>query len=280
MLPEALAPASTRADAEWVARLALEAGWPQGHHRGSPGRARSPLSEGSSTGAAAVVAGGPPPEQGAASAGRLRTVTGSARRGDRYLEGNFARSSGGTAAALNLQHGPVASRTPPAPMWSGGRHRVPGFLIPARRPRVSGCSTSPPCVAGDAHPPPARLAHIRDDQGQSLAGTGTSGVTLVEALFRAREHGAASCQVEVESLVQVEAACAAGADPLLIDNQSPYAAREWTLARRLRPGIDLRPRGSTSPTCGPMPKPGPTSSPSARSPTRSGRRIGGGGGEK
>ena len=56
--------------------------------------------------------------------------------------------------------------------------------------------------------------------------------------------GRGELQVEVESLDQLEAACAAGADRLLIDNQSPGAVRDWgALARRLRPGIEIEATG-------------------------------------
>jgi len=82
---------------------------------------------------------------------------------------------------------------------------------------------------------------IKDNHWQALA---RSGVSLREALVRARQQGAASCQVEVESQGQLELACAAGAERLLIDNQSPETVREWgALARRLRPGIEIEATG-------------------------------------
>jgi nicotinate-nucleotide pyrophosphorylase (carboxylating) len=48
----------------------------------------------------------------------------------------------------------------------------------------------------------------------------------------------------VESVEQLEIACAAGATRLLIDNQSPETLLTWAaLARRLRPGIEIEATG-------------------------------------
>ena len=74
MLPEALAPASTRADAERVARLALEEDGPRDLTTGVTGAGEEPTVEGSSTGAAGSSPGstGPtrwPASWAAASAG-------------------------------------------------------------------------------------------------------------------------------------------------------------------------------------------------------------------
>jgi nicotinate-nucleotide pyrophosphorylase (carboxylating) len=50
--------------------------------------------------------------------------------------------------------------------------------------------------------------------------------------------------VEVESVEQVHAACAAGATRLLVDNQSPETVREWgRLARERCPGIEIEATG-------------------------------------
>jgi nicotinate-nucleotide pyrophosphorylase (carboxylating) len=48
----------------------------------------------------------------------------------------------------------------------------------------------------------------------------------------------------VESLAQVEEACAAGATRLLVDNQTPNTLRRWAeRARTLRPGIEIEATG-------------------------------------
>jgi nicotinate-nucleotide pyrophosphorylase (carboxylating) len=48
----------------------------------------------------------------------------------------------------------------------------------------------------------------------------------------------------VESVEQLEIACAAGASRLLVDNQSPETLRSWAaLARRLRRGIEIEATG-------------------------------------
>lgn len=70
------------------------------------------------------------------------------------------------------------------------------------------------------------------------------GRTLHAALTTARERGAVACQVEVENETQVRTACAAGADRLLVDNQTPDVVGAWArLARSLRPGIRIEATG-------------------------------------
>lgn len=82
---------------------------------------------------------------------------------------------------------------------------------------------------------------IKDNHWRSME---RSGRRLGEVLAQARAHGIAQCQVEVESVEQVELACAAGADRLLVDNQTPETVRKWaTLARGRRPGIEIEATG-------------------------------------
>ena len=75
----------------------------------------------------------------------------------------------------------------------------------------------------------SRTVMIKDNQWRALAALGR---TLAQARDDARRRGGAGFQVEVESLAQVEEACAAGADRLLVDNQDPETVGRW--ARRAR----------------------------------------------
>jgi nicotinate-nucleotide pyrophosphorylase (carboxylating) len=88
------------------------------------------------------------------------------------------------------------------------------------------------------------LAHtvlIKDNHWRALRETGRS---LADALAEARRRGALECQVEVESTEQLEAACRAGADRLLLDNQPPELVRRWgDQARALRPGVTIEATG-------------------------------------
>ena len=82
---------------------------------------------------------------------------------------------------------------------------------------------------------------VKDNHWQAL---GISGNDLAAALDEARAKGIASLQVEVESVEQLEQACAAGATRLLVDNQQPEAVRTWgDRARSLRPGIEIEATG-------------------------------------
>lgn len=88
------------------------------------------------------------------------------------------------------------------------------------------------------------LAHtvmVKDNHWRALA---TQGVTLRSALAQARERGVEALQVEVESEVQLEAACEAGATRLLVDNQSPETLKQWAdVARAMAPGIEIEATG-------------------------------------
>ena len=79
----------------------------------------------------------------------------------------------------------------------------------------------------------SRTVMIKDNHWRALAAAGR---TLAQARDAARRRGAGGFQVEVESPAQVEEACAAGADRLLVDNQDPETVGQW--ARRAR---DLHP---------------------------------------
>ncbi len=88
------------------------------------------------------------------------------------------------------------------------------------------------------------LAHevmVKDNHWQLLRRTGN---TLEHALAQARRKGVSALYVEVESLDQLEMACAARATRLLIDNQSAATLRSWAdTARRRCPGIEIEATG-------------------------------------
>ncbi len=82
---------------------------------------------------------------------------------------------------------------------------------------------------------------IKDNHWKAI---GQQGITLALALAEARVLGAKSLQVEVESLEQLEEACAAGATRILIDNQTPAVAREWCArAKAALPAIEIEATG-------------------------------------
>jgi nicotinate-nucleotide pyrophosphorylase (carboxylating) len=99
-------------------------------------------------------------------------------------------------------------------------------------------------VAGGGHLHRVDLAHevmIKDNHWRSLMREGNR---LEKVLADAKHQGATRLYVEVESVEQLEIACAAGASRLLVDNQLPETLRTWaTLARRLRPGIEIEATG-------------------------------------
>jgi nicotinate-nucleotide pyrophosphorylase (carboxylating) len=87
----------------------------------------------------------------------------------------------------------------------------------------------------------ATTVMVKDNHWRALE---RSGVSLPEALAKARSSGTLECQVEVETLAQVEMACAAGAVRLLVDNQVPETVRAWgKVARALAPGISIEATG-------------------------------------
>jgi nicotinate-nucleotide pyrophosphorylase (carboxylating) len=87
----------------------------------------------------------------------------------------------------------------------------------------------------------ATTVMVKDNHWRALE---ASGVSLPEALAVARSAGALDCQVEVETLAQVEMACASGAVRLLIDNQVPETVRAWAkVARALSHAITIEATG-------------------------------------
>ena len=99
-------------------------------------------------------------------------------------------------------------------------------------------------LAGGGHLHRLDLSHtlmVKDNHWRALE---RSGRALTEVLGQARAEGVADCHVEVESLDQLEAACAAGATRLLLDNQTPGTVRQWAdIARARRPGIEIEATG-------------------------------------
>lgn len=87
----------------------------------------------------------------------------------------------------------------------------------------------------------ATTVMVKDNHWRALEQSGRS---LAQALEQARASGVIDCFVEVESRSQVEAACAAGATRLLVDNQAPATVRAWgDLARARAPGIEIEATG-------------------------------------
>jgi nicotinate-nucleotide pyrophosphorylase (carboxylating) len=88
------------------------------------------------------------------------------------------------------------------------------------------------------------LAHtvmVKDNHWRALE---REGLSLAVALTTARSRGALACQVEVESEAQVVEACRAGADRLMIDNQTPETVAVWAkIARELSPTIAIEATG-------------------------------------
>jgi nicotinate-nucleotide pyrophosphorylase (carboxylating) len=87
----------------------------------------------------------------------------------------------------------------------------------------------------------AETVMVKDNHWQALVRQGRS---LESSLKAARARGAAKVYVEVENEVQVKLACAASADRLLIDNQSPPTVAAWRkIARALAPGVEIEATG-------------------------------------
>ncbi len=87
----------------------------------------------------------------------------------------------------------------------------------------------------------ATTVMVKDNHWKAIIASGGS---LTKALAEAKVLGADGLFVEVESLGQVEEACAAGATRLLVDNQSPATVANWgSRARSLSPGIEIEATG-------------------------------------
>jgi nicotinate-nucleotide pyrophosphorylase (carboxylating) len=99
-------------------------------------------------------------------------------------------------------------------------------------------------LAGGGHPHRLDLSDqvmVKDNHWQALS---RGGRTLDHALADARKRGIEALYVEVESLEQVELACAAGATRLLVDNQPPDTLRSWAQrARQHTPSIEIEATG-------------------------------------
>lgn len=102
-------------------------------------------------------------------------------------------------------------------------------------------------LAGGGHAHRLDLAGtvmVKDNHWWALEQSGRS---LEDALHRARAEGVGECFVEVETTDQLNLACRAGADRLLIDNQTPAVVRQWgDMARALAPGIEIEATGGIS----------------------------------
>jgi len=102
-------------------------------------------------------------------------------------------------------------------------------------------------LAGGGHAHRLDLAGtvmVKDNHWWALQQSGTS---LETALRRARAEGVSECFVEVETTDQLTQACRAGADRLLIDNQTPATVRRWgDQARAISPGIEIEATGGIS----------------------------------
>lgn len=87
----------------------------------------------------------------------------------------------------------------------------------------------------------ATTVMIKDNHWRALEAAGRN---LRQAIADARARGVSSVQVEVESLEQLERACAAGATRLLVDNQTVETVRAWAArARVLSPTIEVEATG-------------------------------------
>jgi nicotinate-nucleotide pyrophosphorylase (carboxylating) len=99
-------------------------------------------------------------------------------------------------------------------------------------------------LAGGGQRHRADLAHavmVKDNHWHALA---REGGQLENVLAEARQRGVKALYVEVESVEQLDTACAAGASRLLVDNQSPSTLRTWVArARQRSPGVEIEATG-------------------------------------
>jgi nicotinate-nucleotide pyrophosphorylase (carboxylating) len=87
----------------------------------------------------------------------------------------------------------------------------------------------------------AAVVMVKDNHWKALDHQGRS---LAASVQEARARGAARVYIEVETTRQLDLACEAGADRLLIDNQSADTVRQWVgRARSQRPAIEIEATG-------------------------------------
>jgi nicotinate-nucleotide pyrophosphorylase (carboxylating) len=87
----------------------------------------------------------------------------------------------------------------------------------------------------------AQVVMIKDNHWRALLRQGLSIQSVAKV---ARSRGATRVYVEVENEVQLDLACVAGADRLLVDNQAPETVKRWAeLARARTPGIEIEATG-------------------------------------
>jgi nicotinate-nucleotide pyrophosphorylase (carboxylating) len=87
----------------------------------------------------------------------------------------------------------------------------------------------------------ASVVLVKDNHWRELE---KSGLSLSSAREAALARGVRAFQVEVESVSQLDAACAAGATRILVDNQTPQTVRQWAaLARERAPEIEVEATG-------------------------------------
>lgn len=98
-------------------------------------------------------------------------------------------------------------------------------------------------LAGGGHAHRGSLAAavlLKDNHWRALEAAGGD----LAAIVREAHARGLSCAIEVESFEQLERACAAGADRLLVDNEPPDVVRDWaSRARRVAPGIEIEASG-------------------------------------
>ncbi|MBA3443289.1 MAG: carboxylating nicotinate-nucleotide diphosphorylase [Gemmatimonadales bacterium] len=102
-------------------------------------------------------------------------------------------------------------------------------------------------LAGGGQAHRADLSHevmVKDNHWRALARSGTG---LDQALAEGRKRGMRALYVEVESMDQLELACAAGATRLVVDNQPAETVRAWgQLARERLPGVEIEATGGVT----------------------------------
>lgn len=211
----------------------------------SPGRGRFEFRTGG------IVAGIPYANAVAAECG-LAEPCWTAHDGDRCAPGSVLGTMEGSLAALlraerpmlNLMQRATGIATT-ARAYMDALHGTPCRVLHTRKtaPGLRGLDVRAVLAGGGARHRTdlATTVMVKDNHWRALE---TSGRTLADALADARARGVIGLQVEVETDIQLELACAAGATRLLVDNQSPATLAEWAArARALAPGIEIEATG-------------------------------------